>query len=156
MTISIKTHHSSRRMGTRRFASAGENAKQQHRGMSGTPGLTTVLLSALAAAVMVVADQLMDSLAEAHLLVLWLVLWATAFAALVLFSGAARMAATRTKAGMDEGSRSSGKASADSRVRNDRQAAAESASSDAEAYRDLVKPQLRTMSARAKRLARFS
>jgi hypothetical protein len=165
MTTSVRTHRSSRHEGGRRFASTVENAQQQQqqhrRSMDGVLGLATLLLSALAAAVMVVADQLMDSMAEAHLLLLWMVLWATAFAALVLFAGAARMAATRMKAGVDGWSRSrAGRplraiAGADARGRNDLQAGV-AAASDAETYCDVVKPQLRTMNARAKRLARFS
>lgn len=155
MTTFIRTHRSSRHVGARRFASAGENAQQDHRGMDGALGLATLLLSALAAALMVVADQLMGSLAEAHLLVMWMVLWVTGFVALVLFSGLARAAATRINTGMDDRSRGRGEARAGRAPQAIRCTAAD-APSEAETYCDVVKPQLRTMSARARRLARFS
>jgi hypothetical protein len=161
MTTSIKTHRSSRYVSGRRFASAVENTQQQRRSISGSPPLATLLSSALAAAVMVVAEQLMDSLAEAHLLLMWMVLWISAFGALVLFAGAARMAAMGMKAGMDGWSRRKPRRrpwlipGADDRVGNAPQATF-AAASDAGTYRDVVKPHLRTMNVRAKRLARFS
>jgi hypothetical protein len=156
MSTSINTtHDSSRQRAAGRFKSAVENARQEGRGGAGAPGLATLLSSALAAAVMVVAFQVMDSVAEGHLLVLWMVLWVSAFAALVLFAGAARMA-SRSRAGATAGRPLRAIQGVDTRVRHDLQTAADRSASDAETYREVVRPQLRTMSARAKRLARFS
>ncbi len=175
MTTFINTNHSTRHVGAERFDLALENAQNIRRSLTGTRGLATLLLSAIAAAVMVVAYQVMDSVAEGHLLVMWIALWATAFAALALFSGAARTLAARTKASLDDWSRSVAEARADqrlwasarsdARVMADLQSAIDRASvevgetvkADAgrDVYSDTVKAQLRSMSVRAQRLARY-
>ncbi len=85
-------------------------------GVSGTRALATLLLSAMAAAIMVVAYQVMDSMVEGHLLVMWIALWAVAFAALALFAGAARNLAARLKAALDGWSLSMAQARADQRL----------------------------------------
>jgi hypothetical protein len=176
MTTFIHSNHSTRHVGAERFGVALDNAQNVRRSLTGTRGLATLLLSAVAAAVMVVAYQVMDSVAEGHLLVMWVALWATAFAALALFSGVARVLAVRTKAGLDDWSRSLAEARADQRLwasaRSDARVMAdlqcaidrasiletpEIANTDAgrEVYSDTVKAQLRTMSVRAQRLARY-
>jgi hypothetical protein len=154
MSTSIHPRHSSRAAGAAQARLSAADAPQERRGSAGNPGLATLLLSALVASVMVVADQAMDSVSDAHLLVLWMVLWASAFVALVLFSGLARTAAERMKAGPVRPMRTLRRA--DVGVRNDRQVAAGLAASDDETYREVVRPQLKTMNPRAKRLARFS
>jgi len=65
---------------------------------------------------MVVAYQVMDSVTEGHLLVMWIALWAVAFAVLALFAGTARNLAARVKAGLDDWSRSLAEARADQRL----------------------------------------
>jgi hypothetical protein len=56
-------------------------------------GLSLMLLAAMASAMVVVADQLIDTWADGHLLAAWVALWAVGFAALAVFSGAARQLA---------------------------------------------------------------
>ncbi|MHB1200904.1 MAG: hypothetical protein ACYCZ6_15380 [Polaromonas sp.] len=111
VTTSSTQHPVSARMG-----SALDAARQLPRGFSGARGLATLLLSAMAAAIMVVAYQVMDSVAEGHLLVIWITLWAVAFAVLALFAGAARNLAARLKAGLDGWSLSLAQARADQRM----------------------------------------
>lgn len=48
--------------------------------------LAGMLLAAVVAALMVVADQLIDTWADGHLLVVWVALWSVAFAALALLA----------------------------------------------------------------------
>ncbi|MDB5743006.1 MAG: hypothetical protein JWR68_1321 [Polaromonas sp.] len=90
--------------------------QQLRHGFSGARGLATLLLSAVAAAVMVVAYQVMDSVAEGHLLVMWVGLWCVAFTALAFFAGAARRIALRTRNGLNAWSRSLAEARADQRL----------------------------------------
>lgn len=116
MTHFVNVKYPTEHLGVNRIESAIDTAKQLHQGISGTRGLAMVLLSAIIGPVMVVAYQVMDSVAEGHLLVMWIALWAVAFAALALFAGAARNMAMRLKAGLDSWSRSLAEARADQRL----------------------------------------
>ena len=101
MTSFVHLEYSTQHPGVARVESAIDAAQQLRRGFSGTRGLATLLLSAVAAAVMVVAYQVMDSVAEGHLLVLWIGLWAVAFATLAVFAATARSVALSLKARLD-------------------------------------------------------
>lgn len=116
MTSFVNIKHSMQHPGVARLESAIDAAKQLRRGFSGTRGLAALLLSAIAAAVMVVAYQVMDSVAEGHLLVMWIGLWAVAFAALALFAGTARNLAARVLAGLDAWADSIAQGRADMRM----------------------------------------
>ena len=116
MTSFVTTNYPTQHHGADRVESAIDAVQQARRGLSGTHGLATLLLSAIVAAVVVVADQVMDTVAEGHLLLLWIALWAVAFAALALFAGATRNMAARTKTGLDDWSRSVAEARADQRL----------------------------------------
>ncbi len=52
----------------------------------GSRTLAGMLLAAVVAALMVVADQLIETWADGHLLVVWVALWTVAFAALALLA----------------------------------------------------------------------
>ena len=106
------THH----QGADRIESVIDAAKEVRHDFSGARGLATLLLSALTAAILVVAYQVMDSVAEGHLLAMWMALWIVAFAALALFAGATRQLAARTKSGLDAWSRNRAQARADRRL----------------------------------------
>ena len=112
INIDYPTHHH----GADRVASAIGAVQQARRDFSGARGLATLLLSALTAAVMVVAYQLMDSIAEGHLLAMWMALWLVAFAALALFAGGTRRLATRARDALDAWSRNRAQARADQRL----------------------------------------
>ena len=116
MTSFVNIKYSTQHPGVVRAESAFGAVRQLAHACSGTRGLATLLLSAIAAAVMVVAYQVMDSVTEGHLLVMWIAVWAVAFAVLVMFAGAARNAAVSLKAGLDGWSRSLAEARADQRL----------------------------------------
>lgn len=116
MTSFVNIKYSNQHPGVARVESAIDAAKELRQGFSGTRGLATLLLSAMAAAVMVVAYQVMDSVTEGHLLVMWIALWAAAFAALALFAGTARRLATQLKTGLADWSQSLAQARADQRT----------------------------------------
>ena len=80
--------------------SAYDTARKMRQGFFGTRGLATFLLSAMAAAVMVIAYGLLGSVTEGHLVVMWMALWAVAFTALALFAGMATNVAARLKVGL--------------------------------------------------------
>lgn len=116
MTSFVHIEYSKQHPGVARVESALDAAQQLRQGFFGTRGIATLLLSAIVAALMVVAYQVMDTVAEGHLLVMWMALWAVAFAALAFFAGTARHLAARMKAGLDGWSRSLAEARADERL----------------------------------------
>ncbi|MFC5521833.1 hypothetical protein [Polaromonas jejuensis] len=116
MSSFINSNHSTQHSGLERMTSGMGVIGQLYRGISGTRALATLMLSALAAAILVVAYQVMDSVAEGHMLVLWIAMWAVAFVVLALFAGTVRNLATRLGAGLDGWSRSLAEARADQRL----------------------------------------
>ena len=116
MTRFIDSNYSTHHQGADRVESLIDAAYEVRRNFSGTRGLATLLLSALTAAVLVVAYQVMDSVAEGHLLAMWMALWIVAFAALALFAGTTRQLAARVKNSLDGWSRNRAKERADQRL----------------------------------------
>lgn len=116
MTSFVHIEYSKDHPGVARVESALVSAQQIGRSFPGKRGLATLLLSAMAAAVMVVAYEVMDTVAEGHLLVMWIALWATAFVSLAVFAGTARNLAVRIKVGLDDWSRALAQARADERL----------------------------------------
>ena len=116
MTSFVHLEYSNQHPGVARVASAIDAAQQLRHGFSGTRSLATLLLSAIAAALMVVAYQVMDSVAEGHLLVLWIGLWAVAFATLAVFAATARSVALSLKARLNGWSRNVAAKRADARL----------------------------------------
>ena len=95
---------------------AAKSAQQLKRRLFSTRTLATLLLSAIAAAVMVVAYQVMDSMADGHLLVMWIGLWAVAFATLAICAGTARQIVFEGKSSLDAWSRHIAAKRADARL----------------------------------------
>ena len=116
MTSFVHIEYSKDHPGVARVESALVSAQQIGRSFPGKRGLATLLLSAMAAAVMVVAYEVMDTVAEGHLLVMWIALWATAFVSLAVFAGTARSLAMQIKVGLDDWSRALAQARADERL----------------------------------------
>ena len=116
MTRFIDINHPTHHQGADRVESAIDSAKQVRRDFSGARGLAALLLSALTAAIMVIAYQIMDSITESHLLAIWMALWIVAFAALVIFAGMTRQLAERVKSRLDAWSRNRAQAHADQRL----------------------------------------
>ncbi len=68
---------------------------------SSSRALASLLLAAGVATLVVVADHLMESWAERHVIAAWLALWAIAVAAIVVLRGATRALARQTMLGLD-------------------------------------------------------
>lgn len=71
---------------------AVENSRSR-RGFDSSRTLAGMLLAAVVAALLVVADQLIETWADGHLLVVWVALWTIAFAALALLAPPLRLLA---------------------------------------------------------------
>jgi hypothetical protein len=100
VTPSFPTEH----QGVGRMEAVADHARHLGRSLSGGRALASVLLAAMAAAVLVAAYQVMDSVAEGQLLVIWIGAWLSAFAALAVLPSTARKLATGLKSRMDAGS----------------------------------------------------
>ncbi|MGJ7509169.1 hypothetical protein [Variovorax sp. GT1P44] len=90
-----------------------ERIRGARRGFDGARGLAALLLGAIVASLLVVADRLMATSEEGGLLVAWVVLWGVAFVAIALFAGTARSLATRAIASARESARRRAAARAD-------------------------------------------
>ena len=114
MTSLVQSAHQPR-LGGARFESAAHSGQPARKGLRGTKGLAAMLLAAVVAALLVVANQVMDRWSDGNLLAAWVILWAVGFAALGLCAGAARKLALRTVAALDAWSQRVARQRADAR-----------------------------------------
>lgn len=116
MASTMTSSHSAPRSGAARTsADAGTNPKSAAR-YDAAKGLSAMLLAAMVSALVVVADRLIDTWADGHLLAAWVALWAVGFAALAVFGGAARKVAATVLAALDSWSQRIAQARADERL----------------------------------------
>ena len=87
--------------GVERAEQALVNIKHMAESFSPTRTLAAMLLAAVVSAFVVVADQMIDTWADGHLLAAWVALWAVAFAAAGLFAGTSKTLAFQIKKGLD-------------------------------------------------------
>ncbi|MEY5098955.1 MAG: hypothetical protein RJA36_1674 [Pseudomonadota bacterium] len=80
-----------------------------------TRGLAAMLLAAAVAALAVVADQLIDTWADNHLFLAWLLMWTVVFAGSLLLTGTARRLSLRAIVRLDHWARARAQARADAR-----------------------------------------
>ena len=102
--------------GVVRAEQALEKARAIGHTMTGPGSLALLLLSAVVAALVVVADQMMDTWADGHMLAAWVTLWAVAFAAVGLFAGATRHLAAKLLSSLDAWSANLARRRADERL----------------------------------------
>lgn len=95
MTSFVQPQFSSQHVGANRAVRTVEHVAGL---VHGARGGASLLLAAVVSAVVVVANQLVDTWSEGHLLTAWAVLWAIAFAALALLAGPLRRAAITLRA----------------------------------------------------------
>ncbi|MDO9197809.1 hypothetical protein [Rhodoferax sp.] len=103
-------------MGVARVESAVGAVGAMRRGFDSTRGLSAMLLAAMVSSLVVVADQLIETWADGHLMVAWVALWLVGFAALAIFAGAARKLAVTFVGAMDAWSARVARARADERL----------------------------------------
>ncbi|WP_210411669.1 hypothetical protein [Rhodoferax sediminis] len=115
MTSFVHTAYPAQHLGVARVESAIRTARQFRKGFDSTKGLAAMLLAAVVAALLVVANQMVDNWSDGHLLAAWVILWAIGFAALGLCAGTARSLAVRMVAGLDAWSQRVARARADAR-----------------------------------------
>lgn len=116
MTNFVHVEYPSHHPGVDRFENAVAAASQMRKRFDTTKGLAAMLLAAMVAALVVVADQLVDTWADGHLLAGWVVLWVVGFAAIALLAGTARRLASRSIKALDNWSHSVARKRADERL----------------------------------------
>jgi hypothetical protein len=102
--------------GVVRFEAAMNQATQIKRGLSSTRSMAGLLLTAMVAALLVVADQLIDTWADGHLLAAWVLMWVMAFTAIAFLAPAARRLASFLVARLDAWSAGVAQRRADARL----------------------------------------
>lgn len=83
---------------------------------AGHRGLSAMLLAAMVSALIVVADQVIDTWVDGHLMLAWVALWVIGFAALALFAGSAQTLAKATLSALNNWAARSAQARADRRL----------------------------------------
>ena len=116
MTSFITTPHPDHHHGADRVEALMDAVQQVPQDVSGKRGVALLLGSALVAAVVAVAYEVMDSADESHLLMIWMALWILLFAVLALFATSLRAAGQHVKSSLDDWSRSIAEARSDQRL----------------------------------------
>lgn len=112
----VHLEYSTTHSGVVRAEQAVHNVRALGHNMTGPGSLAVLLLSAVVAALVVVADQMMDTWADGHILAAWVALWAVAFAAAGLFAGATRQLAAKLLVSLDAWSANLARRRADERL----------------------------------------
>lgn len=86
--------------GIERASRAAAAIEDIARHFDGARAAATLLLAAIVSALLVVANQVVETWTEGHLLAVWIVMWTVAFAALALLAGPARRTAAALRAGL--------------------------------------------------------
>ena len=115
MTSFVHIDHPTQHAGIARVEAALDSARSLRQGFNGK-GLAVMLLAALGAALLVVADQVIDTWADGHLLAAWVALWAVAFAVLALFANSVRHLVNRITGALDAWSQRVAQKRADERL----------------------------------------
>lgn len=116
MTSFIQPSFPARHAGVERLEAGATAVRAMRLRFDSTKGLSAMLLAAMVSALVVVADQLMDSWADGHLMVAWVSLWLVAFTALAIFAGAARKLAVTMMNALDDWSHRVARRRADARL----------------------------------------
>lgn len=83
--------------GVERMQRAAQALRQIASGFDGARGAATLLLAAIVSALVVVANQVVDTWTDGHLLAAWIILWTIAFAGMALLAQPARRLVTVTR-----------------------------------------------------------
>jgi hypothetical protein len=116
MTSFVHVEYSIEHPGIARVERAAETVREVVRGFDGARGAATLLLAAIVAALLVVANQVVDTWTEGHLLAAWIVLWTIGFAALALLASPARSLGRSLRAALRSGTEARRQAREDRRT----------------------------------------
>ncbi|NPC55280.1 hypothetical protein [Caenimonas soli] len=100
MTSFAHVDYPTQHPGIVRAERVAESVKQLASRLDGTRAVASLLLAAIVSAVLVVANQVIDTWTEGHLLAAWILMWTVAFAALALLATPAKRTAARLRTGL--------------------------------------------------------
>jgi hypothetical protein len=86
MTKFVHIDHSTQHLGVDRLENAVSYLKTSRLRLDSSRDLASLLLAAIVAALLVVANQVIDSITDGHLLAAWIGLWVVGFAAMALLA----------------------------------------------------------------------
>lgn len=92
MTAFAHVDHPTEHPGVVRAENAAAALQRAVGGFDGARGAASLLLAAVVAALLVVANQVVDTWANGQVVAAWMMLWAVAFVGIALFSAPARRA----------------------------------------------------------------
>lgn len=116
MTSFINPGYSSSHNGAARLENATAAVGQVGSQFKGAKGLVALLLASVISAMVVVADQILSSWTDGHLLMAWVALWVMVFAALALFAEASRGWTAGAIAAVEAWSKAADQRASDERV----------------------------------------
>ena len=86
MTAFVHIDYPSQHPGVERAVQVAERIEQVTASFDGARGVATLLLAALVSALLVVANEVIETWSDGHLLAAWIALWMVGFAALALMA----------------------------------------------------------------------
>jgi enamine deaminase RidA (YjgF/YER057c/UK114 family) len=116
MTRFTQIAYSTEHAGVARVENAAAAIKDAVGHFDGARGAASLLLAAVVSALLVVANQVIDTWSEGHLMVAWMVLWVVAFAALALLTLPARRAGVALRQAFKDWAERSRRAAEDRRT----------------------------------------
>jgi len=116
MTSFIQPSFPTRHPGVERLESAFFAARALYRSLDSTRGLSLMLLAAMVSALVVVADQLVETWADGHLFAAWVAMWLLGFVALAVFAAPARKLANVVMVALDGWSERLARSRSDARL----------------------------------------
>lgn len=100
MTSFVHVDHPTQHPGVVRAERVAGSVKSLASHFDGTRAIGTLLLAAIVATVVVVANEVVDTWTEGHLMMAWILMWTVGFAALALMAAPAQRAAAALRAGL--------------------------------------------------------
>jgi len=97
MNTFVHVNQTAQHPGVIRARGVAHDLRNSVRRFDGTRASASLLLAAIVAALVVVANQVIDTWTEGHLLAAWIVMWAVVFAATALLAAPARKVAAAAR-----------------------------------------------------------
>jgi hypothetical protein len=116
MTSFVQPSFPSQHPGVVRVEAAIGTIRTMRKEFDSTRSLSVMLLAAMVSALVVVADQLIETWADGHLLAAWVALWLIGFVALAMFAAPARRLAAGAVAALNAWSARTAMDRADARL----------------------------------------